>query len=131
MFAMMQEVLPDSAEAWAFMTLVFTTLTAGVGWAVKHWADRKIASANETAKTSADVASRLALAQERLVASAETREKKADERLQIALAGINELTKVNTELSGTLKLTFEEVRRLGEEVRRAGSNIESLLRDRH
>jgi hypothetical protein len=118
-----QDFWPDSPEAWKFAALVFTTTAPGVGFLVKMWADRKIATANKAAKATADAAVALEEANRHIRDTAERREAAANERADKALGTIAALTEVATEQSHVLKATFEEVRRVG-------SNVDVLLRDR-
>lgn len=118
-----QGLVPRSTEAWAFATLTFTTVSGGVGWAIKRWSDRRLAEATAEAKTAGETASRLAVTQERLIESAERRETEATKRTDAAIAGLATLTTVTTEMSATIKT-------LADEVRRANANVEYLMRER-
>jgi hypothetical protein len=127
---LVQTVLPQTPEAWAFVTLVFTTIAAGVGSIVKRWSDNRVSEANAEAKiaaeiaaVAADTAARLAAAQDRLIESAEKREVAATARMESALQGLAQLTHVVTELTNINKVTLEEVRR-------ANTNFETVIRDR-
>ena len=123
MISLMQDVLPHSPEAWAFVTLAFTTVAGGVGWAVKRWSDGRVADANAEAKVAGDTAAALAAAQNRLIDSAEKREEAANKRMEAALQGLAQLTQVVTELTNINKATLEEVRR-------ANTSFEAVIRDR-
>ena len=118
-----QGALPRSAEAWAFLTLIFTTATGGIGWAIKRWSDRRLAEAHDEATRATDTATRLAATQERLIAAAERRELESGKRTDAAIAGIARLTDIVTELSAISKT-------LAEEVRRGNQNAEYLMRER-
>lgn len=129
----MHDLLPASAEGWAFYGLVFTTVSGGVGWLVNWWVGRKVAAANAVAKASADAATATATLQQRIIDGAERREQEANKREMAALAGMTQLTNVTNELTMVNKITHEEVRRVNANcdiLIRAASTLEALLRER-
>lgn len=119
----LQEMLPTSPEAWGFATLLVTTISGGIAWFFKGRAAQ--------AKAAADA---LSVAQQRLIEAAERREREANERadkreemankrMDAALQGMAQLTTIVTELTNTIKVTTEEVRR-------ANATFDAVLRDR-
>lgn len=118
-----QDILPRTAEAWAFLTLAFTTIAGGIGWAGKRWSDTRVARAEKEAKKAGELASQLSTAQDRLIASAERRELEQAARTDEAIAGIAKLTTSIAELVATN-------RTLATEVQRANANVEYILRER-
>lgn len=98
---------PTSPEGWAFVTLVFTTLTSGGIWrAASWWSARKQAERDEHIKI-----------WERYLAYVETKEAQANERLDASIAGMGKLTEATNELAGISRPMLEEIRRIQETLR--------------
>lgn len=127
------------AEAWAILASVVTALTTGVGFLVKFFADRTIAKQAQVAKQATDTADALALAQTKLIESAERREQEANERadrreetsnkrMEAAIAGMTSQSQVITDLTTTVRSLAEQQKALLEEVRRGNGNNETLSR---
>jgi hypothetical protein len=117
-------------EALKLAGVVFTATAPGVGFLVKVWADRKIATANKAAAAASDTATALAEAQRQLIISAERRETEANDRAEAAnqreaaaVTGMGQLAQIVTELTNVTKITQEEMRR-------ANTNLEFALRER-
>jgi hypothetical protein len=118
----MDVVLPDSPEAWAFVTVVFGAITSGIGWLAKRWADHRVARETAELTQQATVQAALANAQERLITTAEQREAAANARTDKALELNATLQTITTEQMATIKLILDEVRR-------GNGNYEALVRE--
>ena len=102
---------PDSPEGWAFLTLLFSSLTTGGIWkAAAWWFGRKDAAAVvERAEQTA--------VWERYITHLELKEAQANEKLDASIAGMGKLTEATNELASISRPMLEEIRRIQESLR--------------
>lgn len=119
---MMDVVVPQTQEQWAFATLLFTSLAGGIGWVANHWAKGKVARDTAELTERTKVQEALTKAQERLIVAAEQRE-------AVANARTDKMTELHTALTAVVTDQQNSIKIILDEVRRGNGNYEALLRE--